>query len=91
MKHAGRGFCPGASEQQQGISNKVQAVTHLLLAPCTLLLAIRAGVSALLTSGREQLSLVDCVSFELMRQLGIRTAFTFDRHFEEQGFTCLPG
>jgi len=56
-----------------------------------LLLAIRAGVSALLTSGREQLSLVDCVTFELMRQLGIRTAFTFDRHFEEQGFTCLPG
>jgi len=49
-----------------------------------------AAVSALLTAGREQLSLVDCVSFELMRRLGLRTAFTFDRHFGEQGFGCLP-
>ena len=39
---------------------------------------------------RRDLSLVDCVSFELMRELGIRTAFTFDPHFGEQGFTCLP-
>jgi len=49
-----------------------------------------AAVSALLTAGRRDLSLVDCVSFECMRQLGIRTAFTFDRHFGEQGFTRIP-
>ena len=49
-----------------------------------------AGLSALLTAGRERLSLVDCTSFELMRRLGVRTAFTFDRHFHEQGFACLP-
>lgn len=49
-----------------------------------------AGVSALLTAGRKQLSLVDCVSFETMRQLGIDTAFVFDRHFEEQGFNVIP-
>ncbi len=49
-----------------------------------------AGVSALLTASRQGLSLVDCVSFELMRQLGIQTAFTFDRHFEEQGFVRIP-
>jgi predicted nucleic acid-binding protein len=46
----------------------------------------RAGVSAVLTAGRRNLSLTDCVSFECMRRRGIRQAFTFDRHFAEQGF-----
>jgi predicted nucleic acid-binding protein len=45
---------------------------------------------SLLLSGRRDLSLVDCVSFELMRRHDIRTAFTFDPHFREQGFKCLP-
>ncbi len=49
-----------------------------------------AGVSAMLTAGRRRLSLVDCVSFETMRQLGIDTAFVFDSHFEEQGFKIIP-
>ncbi len=44
------------------------------------------SVAALLTAARRQLSLVDCASFDAMRRLGISTAFTFDRHFEEQGF-----
>jgi predicted nucleic acid-binding protein len=48
-----------------------------------------AGVAALLTAGRRQLSLVDCVSFELMRRLGLTTAFAFDQDFADQGFTCL--
>src|SRR5713101_5321315 len=47
------------------------------------------GVSALLTAGRRQLSLVDCVSFELMRRLGLTTAFAFDQDFVDQDFTCL--
>ena len=33
---------------------------------------------------------VDCVSFSVMRRLGVRDAFAFDAHFGEQGFTCLP-
>ena len=49
-----------------------------------------ASVSALLTAGQKQLSLVDCVSFEIMRQLSIDTAFTFYRHFQEQGFNAIP-
>ncbi len=52
----------------------VDAVTH------------RAGIHAMLTANRRGLSLVDCVSFEAMRRLGIATAFAFDRHFAEQGF-----
>lgn len=49
-----------------------------------------AGVAALLTSGRRQLSLVDCVSFDVMRRLGAKVAFTFDSHFAEQGFEQIP-
>ena len=45
-----------------------------------------AGVTAVLTAARRQLSLVDCVSFEVMRELSMRTVFAFDHHFEEQGF-----
>ncbi len=45
-----------------------------------------ASVSALLTAGRRQLSLVDCVSFTVMRQLQIRRAFAFDSDFADQGF-----
>ena len=48
------------------------------------------GVAAMLSAGRRELSLVDCVSFQAMRSLGIRTAFTVDPHFEEQGFACVP-
>lgn len=50
----------------------------------------RAAWSALLTAGRRRLSLVDCVSFEVMRQAGIATAFTLDAHFGEQGFSIVP-
>ncbi len=37
--------------------------------------------------GRRRLSLVDITSFDSMRQRGISFAFTFDRHFKEQGYT----
>ena len=50
----------------------------------------RSGMSALLSASRRSLSLVDCVSFELMRSSGIKTVFAFDNHFKEQGFTVMP-
>ena len=49
-----------------------------------------AAVTTMIGVGRKKLSLVDCASFDVMRALGIRSAFTFDRHFKEQGFECLP-
>lgn len=50
----------------------------------------KAGISAFLAALKRRLSLVDCVSFETMRQLGLTIAFTFDHHFSEQGFTRIP-
>lgn len=34
-------------------------------------------------------SIVDCVSFEIMRRLGVREAFTNDQHFTAAGFQVL--
>jgi predicted nucleic acid-binding protein len=49
-----------------------------------------SAASAQLVASRRSLSLVDCVSFEIMRRSGIRTAFSFDRHFKEYGYEILP-
>lgn len=48
-----------------------------------------AAVGASWAAGRRSLSLVDCVSFEVMRRAGIRAAFAFDRHYREFGFETL--
>jgi len=44
------------------------------------------ALSALLGSGQRGVSFVDQVSFVLMRDRGMRTAFAFDRDFVAQGF-----
>ena len=49
-----------------------------------------AGANLLLVANRRQLSLVDCVSFSVMHRLEVTSAFTFDQHFAEQGFDCVP-
>lgn len=50
----------------------------------------QAAVEAVLTAARKRLSLVDCVSFQTMRENGVRTVFGFDAHFREQRFDTLP-
>jgi predicted nucleic acid-binding protein len=50
----------------------------------------RSAHHALLVAGRRQVSLVDCVSFEVMRRLYLDSVFCFDPHFAEQGFEVLP-
>ena len=49
-----------------------------------------SAVGALLAANRRSLSLVDCASFETMRQLGLSHVFTLDTHFKEQGFEVIP-
>jgi len=48
------------------------------------------GVSALLAANRRNLSLVDCTSFEMMRQASIQRVFAFDAHFTDIGFLVIP-
>lgn len=50
----------------------------------------KQGMSALLVANRRNLSLVDCTSFEIIRQFGLDEVFTFDPHFREQGFNVIP-
>ena len=50
----------------------------------------RAGMEAVLAAARKRLSLVDCMSFQVMRRRGLSTAFCFDSHFQEQGFVMSP-
>lgn len=50
----------------------------------------RAAMRAVLTARRRGLSLVDCVSFDTMRQAGSTRVFAFDRHFRQQGFDVIP-
>ena len=44
------------------------------------------AVSALLIGNRRRVSLVDTVSFIIMRRFRIARAFAWDEHFSEQGF-----
>jgi len=49
------------------------------------------ALAVVLAAQRRSVSLVDAVSFGLMRSRRVRHAFTLDGHFAEQGFICLPG
>ena len=50
----------------------------------------KQAMSALLAANRRNLSLVDCTSFEIIRQVGLDSVFTFDLHFHDQGFIMIP-
>jgi predicted nucleic acid-binding protein len=50
----------------------------------------QSAMGALQAVNRRQLSLVDCASFEMMRQRAINRIFTFDSQFNEQGITVIP-
>ncbi len=38
----------------------------------------------------KDVSFTDCVSFVVMRQMGIQEAFAFDRHFDQMGIIRRP-
>lgn len=48
------------------------------------------ATAAMFAAGRRHVSLVDWLSFEVMRDRRIRYAFTYDGDFEEQGFLPAP-
>jgi len=50
----------------------------------------KRATSRLLRGDRRRVSLVDCVSFEFMKAMGLRRALTLDRHFADAGFEVVP-
>jgi len=51
----------------------------------------RRAAARYLQASPAGLSLVDCVSFALMQSRGLNACFTFDQHFEQEGFQRMPG
>ncbi|PKO05108.1 MAG: VapC toxin family PIN domain ribonuclease [Chloroflexi bacterium HGW-Chloroflexi-3] len=49
-----------------------------------------AGMVVVLTTNQRKLSLVDCTSFEILRNIHVEKVFTLDSHFSEQGFNIIP-
>lgn len=66
----------------------LQSVRHLKLMPCTTKDLDRAW-SYFDRRDLHKLSATDAVSFALMTQRKIRTAFTFDAHFATAGFRIV--
>ncbi|MGH9184401.1 MAG: type II toxin-antitoxin system VapC family toxin [Acidimicrobiales bacterium] len=50
----------------------------------------RAAATSYRSSLRRRTSLVDHVSFEMMRRTGLQEAFAFDNDFDREGFSVLP-
>jgi predicted nucleic acid-binding protein len=50
----------------------------------------KQAMSALLAANRRDLTLVDTTSFEILRETGMDSVFSFDAHFREQGFKVIP-
>lgn len=48
------------------------------------------GLTALVAANNPTISLTDWTSFLIMRERGIEIAFSFDRHFAQQGFRLMP-
>jgi predicted nucleic acid-binding protein len=76
--------------------DKAVAVGEMLLtSPSVELIAVddalfREGWDYFRRHADKDYSLTDCISFVVMRQRGIDTAFTFDRHFKQAGFRAEP-
>jgi uncharacterized protein len=79
----------------RGPTDARTALTHLLEDPVHDWLEVSAELAREAVAGwldrftDQSLTLVDAVSFEVMRRERLRDAFAFDRHFETAGFSLL--
>ena len=51
---------------------------------------LRGALDRMARLGDKRLSLCDCASFEVMEQLGLDQAFSFDLDFRDCGFRMVP-
>jgi predicted nucleic acid-binding protein len=51
--------------------------------------AFQAGISLFADRSDKEWSLVDCISFTIMRQRRLKDALTSDHHFQQAGFRAL--
>jgi len=51
---------------------------------------LKRGLALLSERADKRYSLTDCISFVVMRESGIGTAFAFDRHFAQERFVKEP-
>lgn len=84
-------FAEGKPELRRGASNvvaSIRASTNVVIIPQT-----SSGFTVAFQLYRDRTdkgwSLTDCSSFLIMRQYGIDSALTFDKHFEQAGFSAL--
>jgi uncharacterized protein len=73
----------------------IQVGNNLLLSPSVQLIHVDTalfykGWAYFQRHQDKDYSLTDCISFLVMQKLGIGTAFAFDQHFVQAGFTKEP-
>ena len=86
--HAHLLYLRGASVARTAVSRLLDDPLHEWL-PVDADLVRAATENWLLRFDDQSFSLVDAVSFEVMRQVRISEAFAFDHHFEAAGFGLL--
>lgn len=72
----------------------LQALSDDLLGPVEIFWIPRElhelATASLLASRQREVSLVDWASFQVMRELGLKTTFAFDMDFTRLGFATIP-
>lgn len=79
---------------RRGRDAAIQIIDSLRAGPSTAVVDasaewIQRGYELFRTRGDKEWGLTDCISFEIMRDLGLTDALTYDHHYEQAGFHAL--
>ncbi|MDX2231094.1 MAG: PIN domain-containing protein [Leptolyngbyaceae cyanobacterium bins.349] len=84
----GNALCRGLKQGAVEVIQYFLAAEEVEIVPLTTGLLLE-GFALYQTYQDKEWSLVDCISFVVMRQQGIQQALTFDHHFDQAGFQRL--